>query len=230
VGIQQQEFANQCLDTAYLKRHPENRNALLNLPGYNSSKLSFDIYYTSYYITGTRYFPLTNKTSFYTSGGLTSNYVHPNSGPSGTNIFFDSKNNETLELRYSSAHNYYGMVAEGGFNFLLFNDHITFYTGFRFNTGFKKVVDASYTDTQNNTVINTDHISTNGTYMGFICTLGLNLFSMPEPIHINPPSITLPRIGLPHITLQHADKNKKEHIKRKHRKHPIVQTPRFIIQ
>jgi hypothetical protein len=109
-GIQLQEFINMCLDTAYLIRNPQNRNALLNLSnnGSGMSQLGFDIYYVSYYITATKYFPLNHVFSFYTSGGLSTDRLHRGSPASGVNTFYDNTNNETLQLKYTDVHQYYG--------------------------------------------------------------------------------------------------------------------------
>jgi hypothetical protein len=115
-------------------------------------------------------------------------------------------------------------ISTMGINLLLFSERITFYSGFRFNTGFKKVVNAGYTDTQGNAIINTDHISTNGTYMGLVLRAGINLFSFKNPeIHLR-----APHIRLPHITFRHP--HKKEYHKFKYKRHPSVKSPRFILQ
>ena len=228
-GIQGIAFVNQCLDTNYLARNPQ--SALLNMNSSNvftpaMSKLSFNIGYNSYYFTATKYYPLGKDLFFYTSLGLTDNYLQKESSKGGVNTFYDSRNNETLQLVYKDINHYYGAAGEAGLNFLIWKERLTMYAGFRYNTGFKKVITGNYTDTQNSTIINTDRVTTNGTYMGLVLRAGINLFSPSKP-HISAPHISVPNINMYRYSLK-ARKLEKRH-KRK-MKAPKVSTPRFIIQ
>jgi hypothetical protein len=177
LGIQEIQFFNLCVDTAYLTRHPENRASLFIGTHPHHTSLSFSKFYTSYYLTGTRYLPLSERFSFYALTGLSWNQINKRTSADGVNTFYDSKNNETLQLTYACAHNYVGIIGELGVNMVFFKGKIQLYNGLRLNKGFKKVLSANYTDIQNGNIINTDHISTRGTYMGVVWRIGINLFS-----------------------------------------------------
>jgi hypothetical protein len=204
-GMQLVEFSNNCIDTAYLTRHPENRNAFINLSSTNNSlaPLGFDKHYTSYYITGTKYLSFGKTFSIYGSLGLSYNHLSRGSTLEGVKTIYDSKNNEILQLSYTCINSFIGFIGESGVNFTISKGRVNLYTGIRFNTSYKNVLVGNYTDTQNNTLINTDHISTKGTYLGIVTRVGINLFSGGK---LNP-KITKPRISLTHNRVK-SDKTK----------------------
>jgi hypothetical protein len=234
-GIQLVEFSNNCIDTAYLTRHPENRKAFIttNNPlatNNSSAPLGFDKHYMSYYITGTKYISFGKVISIYGSLGLSYNRLFWGSTLEGVKTLYDSTNNETLQLSYTCINNYIGFIGESGVNFTISKGRVNFYTGIRFNTTYKNVLVGNYTDTQNNTLINTDHISTKGTYYGVVFRAGVNLFSSDKlNPKITPFRFRLPHFNLPHFRLKHSDKKKQKHIKAKS-KYIKVLSPRYFVE
>jgi hypothetical protein len=179
-GLQSLEYGSQCVDVAYLARHPENKKALLNLPDSPPggqvpiSQLAFDASYHSFYLSATRYFPVRRKSSFYVSAGAHYNYIRQPFG--GITSFHDAVNNEVLTVHYT-ARPFVGIVGEIGWQTIVFRTYIPIFIGFRYNTGFQKSIEASYTDIQNGQVVNTDYLSSRGSYYGLVIRLGLQVYS-----------------------------------------------------